>query len=157
MEIWWQYGWLIAIFIEKMKYKKKSLLYYQTFSQEQGKWRQEEGSNQAGGRKQAGGRQGVVVAGQSMPGQQELVWAGDGPQEQTKADECAVEVRDGMGVVGREGGHSGPAVHHNCPIWNSCPKTLRKAKKRQKIITLQNSTDQYCSTAVDWKLSFTPF
>ena len=39
----------------------------------QGKCRQEEGSNQVGGRKQAGGRQGVVVAGQSMPGQQELV------------------------------------------------------------------------------------
>ena len=35
------------------------------------------------------------------------------PKERTTADKCVVEVADGLGVVEREGGHSGPALHHN--------------------------------------------
>ena len=86
----------MIILIENMKYKKISVVLPGPLSGacRQGKeeCRQEAGRNQAGGRKQAGGR-----------------------QEQTTADECVVEVGDGMGVVGREGGHSGPALYH--PGW----------------------------------------
>ena len=64
MTIWMVNGY---IYIENMKYKKRSLLYYKTFclACRQGK----EECRQEAGRNQAGGRQGIAVAGQSMPGQ----------------------------------------------------------------------------------------
>ena len=68
----------MVLFTEIMKYKP-SLVSPDPLSRvcRQGK----EESRHDAGRKQAGGRHGAAVTGQTMPGQQELVGAGDVPQE----------------------------------------------------------------------------
>ena len=61
-----------------------------------------------------------------------------------------MEVRDGMGVVGREGGVGQLYI----VIFQYEIAALRHLGTPKKV---HFSVHQYCSTAVDLKLSFTPF
>ena len=70
--------WLV-IFTESMKYKP-SLLFHQTLCQGRvGKAQKNAGMMQAGNKQE--GWHWAAVTGRTMPGQQELVGAGDVPQE----------------------------------------------------------------------------